>query len=57
MKLINKFVFGTMSIKNNKESLSVLNFALNNFKIFHLSSEYESFDTVSKVIREKKKLN
>ncbi len=57
MKLINKFVFGTMSINSQKFSKNLMHYALKNFKNFHLSSEYHSFKLVSKIIKEKKKLN
>ena len=57
MALINKFVFGTMSIENKKNSIDLMNYALKNFNFFHISSEYKSFKTISKIIKEKKKLN
>lgn len=57
MKLFNKIVFGTMSINNKKISQDLMYSAIKNFKIFHLSSEYKSFKLVSKIFREKKKLN
>ena len=54
MALINKFVFGTMSIENKKDSIDLMNYALKNFNFFHISSEYKSFKTISKIIKEKK---
>ncbi len=57
MALIKKFVFGTMSIENKKDSIDLMNYALKNFNFFHISSEYKSFKTISKIIKEKKKLN
>jgi|TARA_Y100000389_G_C17271108_1_gene418012 hypothetical protein len=57
MKLINKIIFGTMSVNSKIHSIDVLKYALKNFKMFHLSSEYKSFNSVSKIIREKKKPN
>ena len=57
MKLFNKIVFGTMSINNKKISQDLMYSAIKNFRIFHLSSEYKSFKLVSKIFREKKKLN
>ena len=57
MRAINKVVFGTMSIKNKENSLKVLDYALENFKMFHLSSEYKSFNKISKIFKEKKKIN
>lgn len=56
MGALDKIVFGTMSISNKSSSIKLLNFALNNFKVFHLSSEYKSFNLVSKIIKKKKKL-
>ena len=57
MNTLNKIVFGTMSIKDNKVSINLLKYALNHFKIFHLSSEYQSFNKISKIFKKKKKLN
>ena len=57
MNSLNKIVFGTMSIKNDELSINLLKYALNHFKIFHLSSEYQSFNKISKIFKKKKKLN
>jgi len=46
-----------MSVNSKIHSIDVLKYALKNFKMFHLSSEYKSFNSVSKIIREKKKPN
>ena len=54
---LSKLAFGTMKIQNNNKSIHVLKYALKNFKIFHLSSEYKSFNVVSKFIKKKKNPN
>ena len=55
MRALDKIVFGTMSISNKSSSIELFNYAINNFKVFHLSSEYKTFNLVSKMIKEKKK--
>ena len=56
MNILNKIVFGTMSISDKNNSVNLLEYALKNFNTFHLSSEYKSFKKISKIFKEKKKL-
>ena len=54
MNILNKIVFGTMSISDKNNSVNLLEYALKNFNTFHLSSEYKSFKKISKIFKEKK---